>query len=114
MQQLRKSDPGAKLAAAQLSIARDYGFPSWRALKADIERRQATNTDLFFEACKKGDAETLRRLLVSDPDLVRATPANARHSGGTGSHEAAKRRYVDTARVLLEHGAWPSVTADTT
>ena len=36
---LRATDPTARLAAAQLAIAREYGFSSWRALKMDLERR---------------------------------------------------------------------------
>lgn len=34
LQELRREDPEAQLAAAQLKVAREYGFPSWRALKA--------------------------------------------------------------------------------
>jgi uncharacterized glyoxalase superfamily protein PhnB len=41
LQQLRQADPDAKLAAAQLVIAREYGFTSWRDLKAQIEPRRA-------------------------------------------------------------------------
>jgi len=37
---LRLSDPSAQLAAAQLGLARAYGFGSWRALKAEVERRR--------------------------------------------------------------------------
>jgi uncharacterized protein YbbK (DUF523 family) len=33
---LRADDPGARLFQAQLDIARDYGYPSWRALKAYV------------------------------------------------------------------------------
>lgn len=42
---MRLDDPGAKLSAAQLAIAREYGFSSWRSLivyvkaEADIEAR---------------------------------------------------------------------------
>jgi len=28
------------LSAAQLAVAREYGFPSWPALKAEVERRR--------------------------------------------------------------------------
>jgi catechol 2,3-dioxygenase-like lactoylglutathione lyase family enzyme len=89
-------------------VAREYGFPSWRALKAAIEQLQGTATTLYFEACHKGDADTVRRLVASDPSLVRATPPGAQHRGWTGLHEAAKNGYVDTARVLLEYGADPN------
>jgi catechol 2,3-dioxygenase-like lactoylglutathione lyase family enzyme len=40
LEKLRQSDPETKLAAALLDVAREYGFPSWRALKADLEQRQ--------------------------------------------------------------------------
>ena len=63
LQELRRADPQAKLATALLAVARDHGFPSWRALKAEIEQRQSNNAALFFEACAKGDVEVLRGLL---------------------------------------------------
>jgi hypothetical protein len=37
LRELRAASPAAKLADAQLEIARGYGFPSWRALKAFVE-----------------------------------------------------------------------------
>ena len=43
LQELRRSDPRAKLATALLAVAREHGFSSWRALKAEIERRQSTS-----------------------------------------------------------------------
>lgn len=39
LQQLRQTDPATTLAAAQLLIAREHGFTSWRALKAQIGPR---------------------------------------------------------------------------
>ncbi len=41
---LRHGDPGAKLADAQLLLARSYGFSSWRALKAEVDRRRAAGS----------------------------------------------------------------------
>ena len=35
---LRAQTPDSRLADAQLAVARDYGFASWRALKAGVER----------------------------------------------------------------------------
>ena len=32
--ELRRSNPEAKLHQAQLAVAREYGFASWRAVKA--------------------------------------------------------------------------------
>jgi hypothetical protein len=34
---LRARNPATKPAAAQLAIAREYGFSSWRALKAEMD-----------------------------------------------------------------------------
>jgi ankyrin repeat protein/catechol 2,3-dioxygenase-like lactoylglutathione lyase family enzyme len=100
--ELRRREPRAKLAAAQLAVARDYGFPSWRALKAEIDRRRASTLASFFSACQTGDVATLRDLLASDPSLVRErTP-----EGSTGLHLAVRR--LDAVRLLLEHGADPN------
>ena len=100
--ELRRRDPQAKLATAQLAIARDYGFPSWRALKAEIDRRRQPVRSSFFAACRTGDVATLGSLLKSEPGLVRErTP-----EGSTGLHLAVE--HVDAVRLLLEHGADPN------
>jgi len=39
---LRGVSTSTGLAAAQLALAREYGFPSWARLKAEVERRRAT------------------------------------------------------------------------
>ena len=39
--ELRRTDPHAKLAVALLDVAREYGFTSWRALKAQIDGHRA-------------------------------------------------------------------------
>jgi len=41
LEKLRQSEPEAKLADALLEVAREHGFSSWRALKAELEQRQA-------------------------------------------------------------------------
>jgi hypothetical protein len=38
---LREVSAGVTLSAAQLAIAREYGFPSWPRLKAEADRRRA-------------------------------------------------------------------------
>jgi ankyrin repeat protein len=100
--ELRQRDPRAKLAAAQLDIARDYGFSSWRALKAEVDRRRAPALASFFSACERGDIGTLRDLLAREPGLARERNAE----GSTGLHLAV--RHLDAVRVLLEHGADPN------
>jgi hypothetical protein len=67
LRELRSADPAAKLADAQFAVARDHGFSSWRALKAEIDRRRAPLVNAFFGACASGDIDALRTLLQSDP-----------------------------------------------
>jgi ankyrin repeat protein len=102
LRDLRERDPRAKLAAAQLAVARDYGFSSWRALKAEIDRRRAPTLASFFAACSTGDVATLRDLLTSEPSLVRERTSE----GTTGLHVAV--HHIDAVRLLLEHGADPN------
>jgi len=108
LHQMRRTDPRAQLAAALLAVARDHGFASWRALKAEVERRQADAVARFFEACRQGDAAAVRALLDRDPSLVRAEAPAAHHRGWTPLHEAARRGQPEIARLLLERGADPN------
>ena len=39
--ELRTGQPGTRLHQAQRAIANDYGFKSWRALKAHVEHALA-------------------------------------------------------------------------
>ena len=99
---LRATHPATKLADAQLALAREYGFSSWRALKADMDRRRAPNVAEFVRACTTGDGEKLRELLQSDPSLARARLTR----GSTGLHLAV--RHPDAVRLLIEHGSDPN------
>ena len=108
LRELRQADPHAKLATVLLAVAQDHGFSSWRALKAELDQRHQKDVARFFEACTNGEVETLRRLLVNDPSLARATSPEAHHQGWTGLHAAAKGGHVDAVRVLLERGADPN------
>ena len=89
LEDLRRADPGAKLADAMLSVARDHGFSSWRALKAEIEQRHTANVTSFFDACANGDVDAMRRLLATDPRLARASNPLAHHENWTALHTAA-------------------------
>jgi len=110
--ELRRGDPRAKLADALLVVARDYGFSSWRALKAELERRRSAHSALFFAACESGDVETARRLIAEDPALARAADPSRDHGGWTGLHTAAQRDRVELLRALLELGADPNARED--
>ena len=102
LREVRVADPTATLAAAQLSIAREYGFSSWRALKADVERRRTPRLDEFFAAIERRDVAAVRALLTADPSLARE-----RHSSGsTPLHEVVG--HPELVRLLLDHGADPN------
>jgi ankyrin repeat protein len=114
------------LSAAQLAIAREYGFASWPALKAELEARTSALADaveafLRFSvgwqigrarrvlaqhpaisgydvrtAIALGDAERVARELERDPDLVTRRDPA---TGWTALHLAcASRWHVESAR----------------
>jgi uncharacterized protein len=65
---LRRQGRTASLAAAQLTLARKYGFPSWRKLKAQVELSERAAAAV--EAISSGDTKTLKRLLSEDSNLA--------------------------------------------
>jgi ankyrin repeat protein len=60
---LRRQNPRAKLAAVQLALAREYGFASWRQLKAHADQLDPARRERkrVFDAARAGDVETVRR-----------------------------------------------------
>jgi ankyrin repeat protein len=102
LRDLRATDPSAQLSKAQLDVARHYGFSSWRALKAEVDRRRMPATAAFFTACRSGDATSLNAMLLAEPLLVRERNAE----GSTGLHAAIAQ--PDCVRLLLQHGADPN------
>ena len=105
LQDLRRADPRAKLSDALLSVAREYGFSSWRALKAELERRQQASTSDFFGACRRGDSDDVVRLLQIDANLARIADPGTQHGGWTGLHAAAQAGHVHIVELLLASGA---------
>src|SRR3954451_14923240 len=75
----RADGPAAKLADAQLALARDYGFASWRQLKAHVERAsaEAPLRAKVFRAAANGDTDIVRDALNAGFD-PRQTDANGR------------------------------------
>jgi hypothetical protein len=58
----------------------------------------------IHDAAEKGDVAGLKALLSQDPSLI----SNTEDHGWTPLHMAAKAGEMDTATLLLEHGADPS------
>ena len=108
---LREKHPETQLATALLAVAQEHGFSSWRALKAELDRRHATHASHLFEAIDRDDAATVRSLLRNEPGLIHAR--HARHNASP-LHHAATRGHLDTVRVLLDAGADPNDAADDT
>ena len=74
--ELRANDPTSKLHAAQLLVARDYGFKSWRELKSRVDELASSRGEnvQVFEAARSGDVEAIRRAVASgfDPGTLDA------------------------------------------
>jgi|GEM_PF-2260160 len=58
--ELRETQPNAKLADAQLLVAREAGFPSWRKLKAEFDQRDALEAEPFFQLIAEGNVARLQ------------------------------------------------------
>jgi ankyrin repeat protein len=102
--ELRKSEPAAQLAAAQLEVAKRYGFPSWRALKAHID--SLTIHSQLIAAARNGDIKSLTALLKKHPDKmhVRVPPYD-----GSLLHVAAQHGHLAVIDLLLARGFDPNL-----
>src|SRR5205807_3968252 len=58
---IRTVSADVSLSTAQLALAREYGFPSWRRLIAEAQR---------LSAIERGDAAALSELVRVDPALA--------------------------------------------
>jgi ankyrin repeat protein len=101
--ELRQSNADAKLADAQLDLARRYGFPSWRALKAHVD--SLTVDGQLFAAARDGDADLLAALLDAHPDRLHA---RSKPYGWTLLHTAAHGGQLAAVDLLLRRGIDPN------
>lgn len=96
---LRAEDPGARLHQAQRTVARDHGFPSWRALKAHVD---ALSLDGHVVAA------TLRGRAAELDALLAAHPAKRDITGGSWNrpllHLAAEAGHLACVELLLRRG----------
>jgi ankyrin repeat protein len=88
--QLRAAEPDARLHQAQLAVANDYGFKSWRALKAHVEtvNPRLAERDRIFDAARAGDIEAVRRAFAAG-----FNPATPDRDGRTIFQIAKERRH---------------------
>lgn len=97
--ELRLGNPDAKLAEAQFEIAKEYGFSSWRALKAHLDA--LTLEGQIIETARKGHTERLARLLDEHPDKLdlKVPPYEA-----SLLFPAAQSGSIDAVELLLKRG----------
>ncbi|MCC7406614.1 MAG: ankyrin repeat domain-containing protein [Phycisphaeraceae bacterium] len=101
---LRLPRDGAALHNAQLILAREHGFPSWRALKAYVEAARQATQDIdhrVIEMVRAGNASALFEILKAHPNKIHAT-------GGPWQqpllHLAATAGHLAVVNLLLERG----------
>jgi len=99
LDELRTRDPSAKLHQAQLAVARDYGFPSWRALKAHVDAQSIDGR--LIAAAKDGRADELDALLAQHPAKIAITGSQWNRPL---LHIAAGEGHLDCVNVLLRRG----------
>ena len=109
---LRVRDPQARLADAQRALARDYGFSSWRALKAHIDSRRGVpafddaTVASFLRAVGTGDAAQVRAALAATPGMVNAIGPHPFWGGRPQAlHVSIDTRRRDMFDLLLGAGA---------
>lgn len=95
LETLRRTDLAAKLADAQLLVARAYGFASWRQLKAGVD---AHTRERVFEAARIGDVDTVRRALDDG-----FHPGTADETGRTIHQMAKTFGHTDLELLMREH-----------
>ena len=92
LKSLRRQNPQAKLAAVQLALAREYGFASWRQLKAHVDRSDPAQLERkrVFDAARAGDVDTVRRAFAAgfDPGTTDADGRTIHQIAKAGRHEA--------------------------
>jgi hypothetical protein len=92
LKSLRRQNPQARLAAVQLTLAREYGFASWRQLKAHVDHGDPAQSDRkrVFDAAHAGDVETVRRAFAAgfDPGTTDVDGRTIHQIAKADRHEA--------------------------
>ena len=111
LRHLRLQHPEAKLADAQRELARAYGFTSWRALKAQVDRTPDAPPDeieisAFLRAVGNGEIESVRAALAAKPVLVNAAGPHPFWGGRPQAlHVAIEAGRRDLFDLLIDAGA---------
>ena len=111
LKNLRRGNPDVTLSAAQLAVARRYGFASWRKLKGYLEALQEVGPQLI-RAVRSGDLEAMHSALDRNPELVNAAADLEQHLIRPSDalamrllHLAIAENRADVVRALTERSA---------
>jgi ankyrin repeat protein len=99
LDELRAAQPGAKLADAQFDVAKEYGFSSWRALKAHLDLQ--TLEGQLLHAIRDGDTARLGALLDEHPDALQR---RTKPYEWTLLHHAAQAGHLAVVNFLIARG----------
>jgi ankyrin repeat protein len=99
--ELRVRAPETRLHLAQLAVANDHGFKSWRALKAHVDEINGVTgaRERVFAAARAGDVDAVRRAFAAGFD-----PATQDRDGRT-VYQIAKETSHGAIQLLIERGA---------
>jgi len=117
---------GSKLADAQFTLAREYGFESWPKFATHIEAlaRKTSPISKFEQAADaivSGDAATLTRLLNENPKLIQARSTRVHRAtllhyvaanGFEDYRQKTPANALEIAKILLDAGAKVDATSD--
>ena len=122
LKQLRAEKPSAVLADAQLQLARDYGFDSWRKLKRHVEEQERSLSASepapappltrdqvvkgFLTLVGTGQIDEVRRVLAAAPQMINVVGPHPFWGGRPQPlHVAIETKRRDMFDLLLEAGA---------
>ncbi len=104
LKELREQSAEAKLADAQLTVARQAGFGSWRELHRHVSLRERGAE--FLRLVAAGDAAAVRRQLDKLPELANVRAPHPFWGGRPQPlHVAIEMRQTAVFRLLLDAGA---------
>lgn len=102
------------LAAAQLAVARGYGFTSWAKLKGEVEARTlelAEKVDAFCAACVSGRPGRAARMLAETPEIAGYDVATAVLLGDAGRVRTELQRDPSLATRRDPRTGWTALHA---
>jgi hypothetical protein len=107
LREWRAEGRDAKLAYAQLAIARRFGFSSWRALRAHLDHSTGdAEVAAFLRRVGDGRIEDVRALLAANPRIIDAIGPHPYWSGRPQAlHVAIETRRRDMFDLLLDADA---------